>query len=74
MSIANIVCTENYIDGKEFLTLTEQEIKTMVPPIGLARKIIRLVCHDKEVCVLCSLSVSEPIMIPNNARPNNLMS
>lgn len=34
--------SENYIDGAEFLTLTESEVKTMIPPIGLARKVMRL--------------------------------
>ena len=34
---------ENYIDGKEFIKLTEAEVKVMVPPIGLAKKIIRLI-------------------------------
>ena len=37
--------------GKEFLTLTDKEIKTMVPPIGLAYKLFRLLPPDKEVCV-----------------------
>ena len=31
---------ENYIDGKDFLLLTEKEIKEMVPPIGLTKKIM----------------------------------
>lgn len=39
--------TDNYIDGKEFLTLSEAEIKIMVPPIGIARKILRLVPNLK---------------------------
>ena len=34
--------TDNYIDGIEFCSLTEDEVKTIVPPIGLARKIIRI--------------------------------
>ena len=33
--------TENYIDGVEFVSLTLPEIKEMVPPIGLAKKIHR---------------------------------
>lgn len=33
---------ENYIDGNEFLTLEENDVKTLIPPMGLARKIIRL--------------------------------
>jgi len=44
---------ENYIDGKEFLLLTEKEIKEMVPPIGLTKKIIRLLPQiNFEVCKL----------------------
>ena len=35
--------TENYIDGTVFLGLSESEIKEMVPPIGLAKKIMKLV-------------------------------
>ncbi len=34
--------SENYIDGSEFLTLTEDDMRSIVPPIGLARKIFRL--------------------------------
>ena len=34
---------ENYIDGKEFARLTESEVKDMVPRIGLAKKIMRLI-------------------------------
>lgn len=34
---------ENYIDGEEFLSLSEHDIKSMVPPIGLSRKIFRLI-------------------------------
>ena len=34
---------ENYIDGNEFTKLTEGEVKDMVPPIGLAKKIIRMI-------------------------------
>ena len=35
--------SDNYIDGKEFIKLSESEVKAMVPPIGLAKKIIRLI-------------------------------
>ena len=44
--LASLCQNSHYIDGKEFLTLTDKEIKTMVPPIGLA---LRLVSPDKEV-------------------------
>ena len=33
---------ENYIDGEEFLNLNQQEVRSMVPPIGLAKKILHL--------------------------------
>lgn len=41
--------TDNYIDGAEFLTLSESEVKSMVPPIGLARKILRLQPHTRVI-------------------------
>jgi len=37
-----IIIIENYIDGSEFFNLTDSEIKSMIPPIGLQNKIIRL--------------------------------
>ena len=40
---------ENYIDGKEFLNLNEQEVRSMVLPIGLAKKIL---CLSKEVKIV----------------------
>ena len=40
---------DNYIDGKEFLLLTEKEVKEMVPPLGLAKKISRLLPSPSEV-------------------------
>lgn len=30
------------MDGTEFMSLTEDEIKAIVPPIGLVKKIIKL--------------------------------
>ena len=38
------------IDGQEFIKLTETEVKEMVPPIGLAKKILRMI---PKVCVDC---------------------
>ena len=35
--------SDNFIDGKEFLKLTENEVKEMVAPLGLAKKIIRMI-------------------------------
>ena len=34
------IFAENYIDGSEFVGLSDAEIREMVPPIGLAKKII----------------------------------
>ena len=34
---------DNYIDGREFTKLTEAEVKQMVPAIGIAKKILRLI-------------------------------
>lgn len=39
---------ENYIDGSVFLTLTEGEVKAMVPPLGLVRKIMKLLPPPEE--------------------------
>ena len=33
---------ENYVDGESFLSLTEQDIKDMIPPIGIVKKILKL--------------------------------
>ena len=53
---------ENCIDGKEFFDLSETDIKEMVPPIGLARKVMRLFPTPKvimstmvAVCHICCL-------------------
>ena len=35
--------TGNYVDGKEFISLTQDEVKEMVPPLGLAKKVLRLI-------------------------------
>ena len=37
---------DNYIDGSEFVALTLTEIKEMVPPIGLAKKIVKLIVEN----------------------------
>jgi len=34
---------ENYIDGTEFFHLTEEEVCSMIPPMGLAKKIMRFI-------------------------------
>lgn len=52
---------KNYIDGAEFLTLTEAEVKAMIPPIGLARKLLRLLPRpEPQVCTShhCNVSLS----------------
>ena len=40
--------SDNFIDGSDFMKLTEAEVKDLVPPIGLAKKII---CMIPKVCV-----------------------
>ena len=37
-----ISLVQNYIDGSEFVALSEAEVKEIVPPIGLAKKILKL--------------------------------
>ena len=34
---------ENYIDGKEFLQLSQQDLKEMIPAIGIVKKLLRLI-------------------------------
>ena len=34
---------ENYVDGSKFTSLTDGEVKAMISPLGLAKKVIRLV-------------------------------
>ena len=55
---------DNYIDGKEFVSLSEAEVKSMVGPIGLAKKILRLIPEVSRVeaqlsevlCLTCTLN------------------
>ena len=42
-----LIIIDNYVDGNEFLQLKESDIKEIVPPIGLAKNIIRL---NPKVC------------------------
>ena len=37
-----LLTAENYIDGSEFLTLTKADVKAMILPLGLAKKIVSL--------------------------------
>ena len=48
------VCLEEDIDGAAFLDLTEADIKSMVPKLGLVKKVMRL---QKVICML-ELNVS----------------
>ena len=72
-SISNLLVTgsmfdnfsDNFIDGNEFTKLTEAEVKDLVPPIGLAKKIIRMipkvcvcVCTCVHACVHACVCVS----------------
>ena len=43
---------DNYVDGKEFISLTYEEVKGMVPPLGLAKKVLRLI-PKVSMCVVC---------------------
>lgn len=57
-----LCCSENYIDGMEFVNLTESEIKSMVPPIGLVKKIMKLcpkVCQLPYQLQVTLIDVSE---------------
>ena len=40
--VCGFLCIDNYIDSSEFVNLPP-EVKEMVPPISLAKKIIRLI-------------------------------
>jgi len=49
---------DNYIDGKEFLQLSQQDLKEMIPAMGIVKKLFRLI--SKVFCVIkyimeCSL-------------------
>ena len=44
---------ENYIDGAAFLTLTEDDIKGMIPPLGLVKKITKLLPKHSQETVSC---------------------
>ena len=47
--------SDNYIDGKEFLKLTEQDIKEMIPAVGIIKKLARLipkVCTGYTQCIV----------------------
>lgn len=40
--IIDILHVENYIDGQEFISLTESDVKSMISALGICRKIVRL--------------------------------
>ena len=50
---------ENYIDGTEFMSLSEENVRSIVPPIGLARKILQL--QNRSVWVFKSLYILDHI-------------
>ena len=61
---------ENYIHGEEFLCLTESDVKAMVPPIGLARKVMRLLPTPKVIiwptqCTPSFASMSNTSLVPS---------
>jgi hypothetical protein len=49
------VVLDNFIDGVEFINLVEADIKEIIPPLGLAKKILRLVpkvkTNDKPIFI-----------------------
>lgn len=49
---------ENYIDGTEFMSLNEDDMRSIVLPLGLARKILRL--QNKVVCHSTASSSNTP--------------
>ena len=53
----NFYPIDNYIDGVAFVSLTLPEIREMVPPIGLAKKIVKLI-PKVYVCTLTCLCIS----------------
>lgn len=34
---------ENYIDGREFMQLSQKELKEMIPAVGIVKKLSRLI-------------------------------
>ena len=42
---------DNYIDGKEFMNLSEQDVKDIIPAIGIVKKIMRL---SQKVLITCN--------------------
>ena len=48
--------TAYFRDGSEFIKLTKAEVKEMVPPLGLAKKIIRMI---PKVCPTMPNSIFE---------------
>ena len=49
---------ENFIDGCAFVMLTQKDVRKLVPPIGLAKKIISLIPKVSKVHVpTCALSL-----------------
>ena len=49
-----IIFLDNYIDGMEFFSLKESDVKAMVPPIGLTKKIMRLLPKRYNVSSYCN--------------------
>lgn len=37
------------MDGNEFVNLSEEEVKSIVPPIGIAKKIVRIIEKVRQV-------------------------
>ena len=44
-----VIFIDHYIDGTEFMNLSESDVTGMVPPIGLHQKIIRFLPTKKVI-------------------------
>ncbi|XP_065902672.1 uncharacterized protein [Dysidea avara] len=53
------ILKENYIDGKEFLQLSQQDLKEMIPAIGIVKKLLRLISKD-DIPALSSVDTYSP--------------
>ena len=48
-SCLSVICLENEVDGMAFFDLSEGDIKAMIKPLGIVKKLIRLkkyITHD----------------------------
>ena len=57
---------DNYIDGKEFMNLSEQEVKKIIPAIGIVKKIMRLI---PKVLIICDTVLKVMGCVCNDKKP-----